>query len=195
MSHSEMMIVQADGDMVADIELRNGHGSAPCVWDALFRKYEDLIYPDNFGFMTPRRSGISGGWEALWAWAKGNHGQMRPWEWIALQWTYDNAVVKREDFAATAEALRRFADALVLPNRVCHLPAIAARLDELRRDEPGVRGVAHHHTSVSENPWITRTPVPGDDYEYAPYNIDRGIRHWFIDCAPATAPSQLQASV
>jgi hypothetical protein len=181
-SYSELMVIQANGDVVGDIECRNGHGGPPCVWDALLRKYEPVIYP-NRGYLDPPPLGLMGGWEALWKWAKAD--TVRPWEWHCLQWTYDNALIQKENLRELAESMRRFTDALVIPGRVCHLPAFAKRLDELAAAE--ARGVGLYGFSVSENPWWIRGNSEDELDEGRPYNIDRDSKHWFVDFATLTS--------
>lgn len=179
MSYSELIVFR-NGLAEADSEYRNSHGTVTVVWDALLRKYEELIYPE-------QASGIRGGWEKLWSVHKETPLPLRQWEWIALQWSYDNALVRAPDLHAVADALDRFEDAHVITaRRVCHLGAIATRMRELE----GVDAVGLYATSVGDNPWSVYEPPENedeDDGEHRPYDLNRDTRHWFVDVAAKPA--------
>jgi hypothetical protein len=191
MSHTQLMVIDADGDVVGDQEYENGHGGPTCIWDALLRKYEPLIFP-NHGFMNPAPSGLMGGWEALWKWASAD--LVRPWEWHCLQWSYDWALVRKEDLPELAKSMRAFAEALVIPTRVCHLPAIADRLDELAK-RGDIRGAGLYGFSVSENLWWFRGNPEDELDEGRPYNIDRDDKHHFVDFSAALTAAQIATAM
>lgn len=184
MSYSEMMVVLADGNVESLAEMSNGHGSAPCVWTALCRKYESMMYP-NRGFLD-RAPMVMDQWEDLWKVVAGKMPGVKPlplhwWEWNVLQWTYDNAMVKRADFEVLARSFRMFQEALVLPIHVCHLGQIATEIDGILADTidgAGPLALCHYHTSVSGHPWSVYN---AEEDESTPYNINTGTKHWFVD--------------
>lgn len=176
MSYSQLIVFR-NNEAEGDEKYRNGHGTAAMIWEALHRKYYRLIHP-NHPFMAPEVAGINGGWEALWKADQGGLA-MRPWERLALKFTYDDALVKGSDVAALADALDRFEDAHAVPGRVCHLSAIAKRLRELGP----VDAVGLYATSVGEYPWNVRWEPTDedDDPDYRPYDLTRDTKHWFIE--------------
>ena len=176
MSYSQLIVFR-NGLAEGDAEFRNSHGVCPMVWTALCTKYRTLIYPDDPLTRATYRD-IFTEWGDLWAAAK-ERLTLRAWEHLALQFTYDNALVKRRDFTALADALERFEDAHNLPGRVCHLTAIAARLRELMLEDD-VDAVGLYGTSVGENPWWEHDPAPD---ESTPYDIRSGTKHWWIEHA------------
>lgn len=183
MSHSALIVFR-NSVAETDSEYRNGHGSAPVVWSALARKYERHIYPNDPLTHPPIRSPFDE-WGDLWKAVKDKRVELRPWEWIALQWTYDNALVRGDKLCVVADALERFADAHALPGRVCHLEAMAARMRELAAE--GVDAVGLYATSVGDNPWHEWSrPDDDGDAESQPYDLRTGTKHWFVDEPVAT---------
>ncbi len=175
MSYSQLVVFR-DGIAECDEEYRNSHGTVTVIWDALLQKYEHLVCPDK-PFMSPPTCGILGGWEKLWSVHAEGKLPLRPWEEMALQWSYDNALVHACDAHHLARALERFEDAhVVTARRVCHLSAIAKRMRELSDDE-AVTAFGIHATSVCENPWFDHDSETG---ESAPYSTKSGTRHHFI---------------
>lgn len=186
MSYSALIVFR-NGLAEADAEYRNSHGTVTVVWDALLKKYEELIYSEEeikqFRFEPWMRAGCNGGYEKLWDVHKATPLPLRPWEWIALQWSYDNALVRAADLLVVGEALERFQDAhVVTSRRVCHLKAIGERMRELQRgriEGKDVDAVGLYATSVGDNPWMHYN----EDDELVPYDLNKDTKHWFVDVA------------
>lgn len=176
MSYSTVKVIQSNGDVVSDIDLGNSHGVGSCVWDSLLRKYRSLVFPKE-SLLNPSVRPSLFEWDDLWKWVNDNPTKVRWWEHNTLNWTYDRALTKREDVGILAESLRRFEDALVLPDRVCHLRVIADRMDELLTDE-SIRGFGIRVTSLSG---YDLSPISVDDEYERPYNIDQDSKHWWVE--------------
>lgn len=120
-------------------------------------------------------------WPEVWARVDDGRIILQPWEHTVLRFTFDNALVRREDFDVLIAALTLFQEAHLKPGTVCHLRAWAQEIRELPED---TMAVGLHGTSVSENPWYD---YDEEADEYTPYNVNTGDRHWFIDAAQAHA--------
>lgn len=158
-----------------DDEFRNSWGGAAMIWSALCRKYKSIIYPNDTVLCPPFREGMSS-WEDLW---KADI-EMRQWERIALQFTFDNALVRGKDAEGLAAALERFEDAHAIPGQVCHLAAMAKRI----RSYQGVDAIGLYASSVGDNQWIgwVNGDDEDDDGDYEHYALT-GDRHWWVDIA------------
>jgi hypothetical protein len=175
MSYSALIAFGEDGLARVDSEYGNGWGSAPVVWNAIERKYHRLFWPDD-SILNPPLRGMREELEGLCTWASDHHDKMRWWEWVALQWTYDNALTAGCNLLSVAEALDRFEDAHHAGEGVCHLGKMAARMRALHA--ANARAVGLWSTSVSNDPWTEREE---EDESPVPYNLLTGTRHWFIE--------------
>lgn len=192
MSYSQLIVFR-NGKAERDEEYRNSHGTASMVWTALLDRYYECVYP-NAPFSAPRIHGISGGWEALWKAVADRKVPLRRWEWLVLQFTYDNALARGADVLALADALERFEDAHGKPSFVCHLAAIAGRL----RVVGPCDAVGLYVTSVGDDPWLVserRQPEEGEDPDeiepdYRPYDLARDTKHWWVSTAALPAAEE-----
>jgi len=152
-------------DGVADEchEFCNSWGGAARIWDALFETYIPKKHEYDM-WMTAAQD------ERLWQVWKDE--RLRECERIAYWFCCDNALVKRENFAAMASALREFATLHPVPGKVCHLEAYAKVFDSAKCDAIGL-----HATSVCENPWYEWDQ---EKDESVPYNFLTGGKHWFV---------------
>lgn len=168
MSYTETKYVTSTGDVVDGTEYRNSHGICAFVWEALLRRYRPHESNGPFG----------GAWGRLWKDEAAGTLSVEPFEHNVLHFTYDNALVRREDCATLVESLRKFVAAHPADGRVCHLAEVADEVErELARDA-GWQALGLYGTSICEDPWSAWDP---EAEESAPYNINAGTKHWFIE--------------
>lgn len=154
-----------------DVEFRNSHGGAAMIWCALCKRYN---VRDEYGYQ-----GL-GAWPILWKKVANDEIKVEPWEQFALSFTYDYALTRREHLNDLADALDKFSEFHNVPKYVNHLPAIAARLRELAKDET-VEAVGLYATSCGENMWF-QWDAEAD--ESKPYDMTTGDKHWFTTETP-----------
>lgn len=119
------------------LELKNSHGGAPVIWDAMGQKYLGLR---KFGYNTET--------ERLWPlWRD----MSIPKSFRAvLLMTYDDVIIAKEHFARAAADLRAFlTDFPPDPQYVNHLASLA----EVFESQPDYDGIGFHWTSVCEDPF------------------------------------------
>ncbi len=120
-------------------ELRNSHGSAPVIWNAMCKKYygtEDHAYMFNgtLDRLWPR-------WKDL---------SIPEHQRAVLMITYDRAYVLKKDYArAVADIKKFFEDFPANPEYVNHWPRIAT----LFESNPDIPAIGLYCTSVSEDPF------------------------------------------
>jgi hypothetical protein len=164
------LIAFRNGEAEPDEEYKNSWGGAAMIWNALVRKYQS-----NFLLGRSPRKICFEEWQDLFDAVKAERLKLHPWEQCVLEWTYDNALVRREHLREIAVALEKFEDAHAIPNQICHLKAAALRMRKLAEDE-SVEAVGLYAMSVSENPWLEQ-----DGEEERPYSLKTGTRHWFVE--------------
>lgn len=118
-------------------ELRNSHGSAPVIWDAMCQKYlgtEPFMYFSVTDKLWPLWKDMS----------------IPEHQRAVLFMTYDQVYVSKKDYARAAADIRKFLqDFPQSSERVNHWPAIAA----LFESDPDIPAIGLHCTSVSEDPF------------------------------------------
>lgn len=185
MSRSELYLFRKDGEAFPQEEFRNGWGSAPRVWGALIHKHKFEMYPGK----TPKElefvNAISNA-EDLWTLAEKKAFTLTWWELNLLRWTYDNAVLRREDFPLMIASILEFEKAYPAGDRVNHLPRIREVLEAVAED-PEILGTGYYHTSIVDNPW---TVYNSETDESRPYNLNTDTKHHFIEMT-ATPKSAL----
>jgi hypothetical protein len=126
------------GEKVEDLEeLRNSHGSAPLIWNALCMRYLGL---ESYYYMSSDLDRL---------WAKWKDLSIPEAIRAVLMMTFDHAYIAKKDYQRAAGDIRTFLKEFPVPsNRVNHWPAIACILE--KADAPAI---GFQHTSVSEDPW------------------------------------------
>jgi hypothetical protein len=126
------------GEKVEDLEeLRNSHGSAPVIWNAVGKRY--LGFAD---FEYSLRT------NEIWPLYK--RADMPEHHRAILLMTYDNAIVMKADYKRAAADIRAFlADFPPKDGYASHWPRIAEIFD----GEPECPAVGFRMTSVSEDPF------------------------------------------
>lgn len=144
-------------------EFRNSWGGAARIWHSLFESYIEKKHEyDNW--MTAAKDGR--------LWKVWRDDRVSDAERVVYWMCCDNALVKRENFAAMASALREFATKHPVDGNVCHLEAWAKVFDESDAEAIGL-----YATSVGDNPWHGWNE---ETYENEPYDIGKGDKHWFV---------------
>lgn len=156
------LIEFVDGVAQAEYEFGNSWGGAARVWDSLFKKY----IPKKHEFDNWMQAA-----EDKRLWSVCEDPRLSDAERMVYAFTMDNALVKKDDFAAMAKALREFIQQNPRDG-VCHLEAFAKVFEESEGDAMGL-----HATSVCENPWIS---CDEEQDESVPYNIATGEKHFFV---------------
>lgn len=164
MSYSQIMLVDSDGYVNGSLQMKNGLGTAPCIWSALCHKYSGDIFQGN-----PMPMMLLA-WDYLFQYAR-QGAKFLWWEQCVLEFTYDYALVQQSNFEKFAKALRMF-KAIVPGSVVCHLGVMAGEIEVCQAQAVGL-----YATSASDNLW----EVWGEEEEPEPYNVNTGDKHWYID--------------
>lgn len=139
MSYSTLLAIYP-GEKVEDIEeLRNSHGSAPIVWDAMCQRYEGS---------EPFRCMFDGSLNRLWP--RWSDQSIPEHHRAVLMMTYDHSWVAKANYARAAADIEAWLrDFHIDAKYVNHWPHVAALL----KSDPPYPGFAIYQTSVSDNPW------------------------------------------
>lgn len=167
MSWMELKVINKDGDVLTAEEYKNAWGGAAFIWDALCKRYD---VKDKYGYHS------FDAWNILWNKVRDKEINLRPFEHNVLYFTYDNALVRKEDMELLAKSLRLFDEEHKYQFRVNHCLAIADTIDKYTNDND-VCGLGLYATSVGDDPWTEFNEK--DKYNY--YNINKGDKHWFIE--------------
>lgn len=155
-------------DGKADTEHRFGNswGGAARIWTALFDKYakDPKIEYDNW-LTTASQPGNRRLWDLV------DDPRLMEFEKAVHYATFDNFIVRRENFSRFAKHLREFSLAYSYGG-IDHLPAWANVIEK-----SDAEAVGFHHTSVSENPWIAWAD---DSDEGTPYDLNIGDKHFEV---------------
>lgn len=133
------------------LELSNGHGWSPSIWNRLVKH---LYGYEGYLFAGKGEKHLDRLWQEI---------EDQP-EWVqaANVLTFDTGVIPGQAYLWAADVLDEFDRRLPSPStHVNHVPAVAA----LFRSLPEVPLIGVHGTSVSENPfdpWDEETDAPGN---------------------------------
>lgn len=165
MSYCEICVVESDGKVSPHKEFRNSWGGAARIWHSLAREYlgdkaEWLFDPDKL-------------------WALQDNEDISPEVRAVLISTFDNAMIKKENFEIMAILYDTFHKTYpVEPGAADHLPAIAAEIRKLIAAD-NVQAVCFYWTSCGEYPWEV-LPDDDEDGEPEPYDINKHHKHWYV---------------
>lgn len=156
------------------LELRNGHGWSPSIWDRLLTHHGHTTHWIN------NDAGLDKLWKAIET--------LPEWQQAPLVLTFDTGVIPWQAFDWAAAMLSEFERRLPSnPDHVNHVPAVA----ELLRTAPEVPLIGVHGTSVSENPfdpWDNEADDRGNGISLDAMYLLRQHRHWFPDYRKDWAP-------
>ena len=157
MSYTGTYVINKAGDLLCSEEYRNSHGFCAYIWTALCEKYKiGSWYLDENA-------------DKLWKLA--TNPKLLPCERIALETTFDYAIIRKEDFAQVIAAYHDFEHVHPPGNHVSHLYSIALEMGRYANDDDVV-GFCFYQSSLSSNLW---EEVDDDDY-----NIYRHSNHHFV---------------
>ncbi len=169
MSYTTLYGVPEKGSLETVAEYRNGWGSAPVIWDYMWKKY--LSTPErerNYeSAMHPAKN-----LEEICALV--HDGKVVDFESLCMQLTFNDAILRKEDFEKAAAALETMFLVTNKEDRVNHLKTIATDLRDKDKWADYI-GCCFRHTSVGDE-WTVYTP--DDDSRLYDISIDDG--HWFI---------------
>lgn len=162
MSYTELVLFR-EGLAEHGPEYGNSWGGAAFVWNKLFDLYCKQHEYDNW-MMGPSA-------DKLWKLA-GNR-ELPMFERAVHSFTFDNAVVKQENFRRFAADLRSFWEKHGLGYEgICHLLTWADYIEA-----SDAEAVALHATSVNSHPWIQ---YDEEKDKMVPYSMTAGDKHWEI---------------
>lgn len=135
---STTIIAVWPGDRTEELdELRNSHGSAPIIWNAVAQRYLGLKDLEYFQHIEQ-------------VWPLYQRSDMPAHQRAVLLMTYDNAIVLREHYLRTSMDIRAFlADFPTDAQYVNHWGHIAALFETM----PDCPAIGFWMTSISENPF------------------------------------------
>jgi len=167
MSRSTMYCVRQDGFVAPYLYLQNSNGTGPVVWTTLVERYGLRPLP---GKWDP--------WETLFQVVEDGSLKLEWWEHNTLWWTYDYAMLRREDFQAMADSFRIFAERQK-QDRISHGPEMAEALERMLMFEPDILAACIRVTDLSDNLWVSYNPET--DERDLNYNLHTGNKHQYIE--------------
>lgn len=132
-------------------ELRNSHGSAPPIWNAMCKKYygtddNAYMFDGTLDKLWPR-------WEDL---------SIPEYQRAVLMMTYDRAYVAKKDYGRAAADIKKFLDEFPIPAGFAnHWP----RIQEIFESDPDIPGIGLYCTSVSEDPFQGPYNEEAEEYD------------------------------
>jgi len=184
MSYTTMMGILENGEVECFDEYKNGHGSGPYIWHALFIRRGISSYQsfpiDSYDPERPK-SGYLG--------LLGNSlissdyltQCCEPEAW-ALAMTFDNCVITRDVAPEAVRWLKSFLENIppwVAPNSVNHWPKIVALLENMPEK---YTGLAINHTSCGDCEMYSGI-YDEETEECTPYNIKKDSGHFMLSAA------------
>jgi hypothetical protein len=157
MSYTEMFGFNKEGNAYELADIHNAWRGGMAVWNYLYEKYCGGDFP---------MFGGNRGFEELNA----AFDKMPEFEQISLLSTYDNALIKRENFKQVIDAFRKFVGETSLKEQ-------ADVIEEALEDDDCI-AIGWNQTSVNGSPW---TIYDKEKDEYIPYNLNIGDKHWFLN--------------
>lgn len=166
MSYTEMFKVPKHGDIEHVADFKNAFLSAWHVWSEMAEAY---IHKDASRMMLEKDM------QPVWdLWKRPDV----PLDYrIVMAFTFDNVMVKRENFIRLAEAMEAFCKRFGSGS----LWEQAEVLRQLAADETAY-AVCWNQTSVNADTWWVRdeTLSEDEDEQYRMYDISKDSGHWFL---------------
>ncbi len=159
MSYTEMFGFDKKGDAYFLAEIKNSWRGGIAIWNFLYDKY--------YGGTFPMFSGQAGFDQLNDAFER-----MPEYEQIALQTTYDYALIKRENFQQVIDAFRAFEGETSLKEQ-------ANVIESALADEDCI-AIGWNQTSVNGDNWTNYGGYDEKNDEAIPYNINKDDKHWFL---------------
>jgi len=138
MSYTTIINIWPGEKIEEGTELRNSHGAAPIVWNAMNKRY---LHGRDHGWLSSDMRNI---WDLWGITAVPLHQR------AVMGMTFDHVIVLREDYGRAAKDIRQFLkDFPETYTGVNHWPVIA----EMYEGNPDVPAIGIWQTSISENPY------------------------------------------
>jgi hypothetical protein len=163
-----------NGKADTEYEYRNSWGGSARIWDSLFNKFLKDPNDKYDCWLNEKRCKV--------LWKLVDNPSVPLIGRIVLAFTFDYAIVKRDNFKRLVVDLREFDTTFpTSSDRVNHLPAWASLIEKSDAEAIGCYG-----TSVSEDLWFTwdDTVIEGEQEEDSgrsvPYDLNTGDKHFEI---------------
>ena len=163
MSYTEMVGFNKDGSAYSQADIHNAFLGAMEVWRRMEEKYLPM------GQFSRCVMGSEKDMREIWD-LVGND-KVSENDQICLATTFDNCVVKKEDFHKVITAFREFDGETSLSEQ-------ADVIEEMLADEDCI-AVAWNQTSVNCNQWLSDS-FNEEKEEYIPYNLFSGEKHFYL---------------
>ena len=182
MSDTEIFGFNREGNEYKEAEIKNAWRGAMAVWESLEEKYLPQYRPSHTpSFITDeilvsylqykptrmRDFSNEGGMKEVWELA--NDARLEDYEKVVLATTFDNYIVKKEDFPELVSAFREFGGNNSLAEQ-------ADIIEKMYGDENCI-AVGFNQTSVNHTCWANSEGIDEESQRYIPYNIIKGTRH------------------
>jgi hypothetical protein len=166
MSYTEMFKVPESGEIESVADFENAFRSAWRVWSEMAEAY----LGQDAGHMI-----LDKNMQPVWDLWKREDVPLD--HRIVMAFTFDNVMVRRENFVRLAEAMEEFAKRFG-PG------TLLEQALELRRlaDDETAYAVCWNQTSVNVDTWYVRdeTLSEDEDEQYRMYDISKDVGHWFL---------------
>ena len=179
MSYTEIYKFKKDGDAEEIGEVKNAFRGAMAICTHLEKKYLPKFIPEwakSIGEdLTKDYSRISSmkqeDMKEVWDIIK--HPYITDTHKIAMNSTFDNVVVKRENLEKLVLAFREFEFETSLKEQ-------ADLIEEALKDDPDLLGLGWNQTSVNGDTWANSGEYNEETEEHASYNLLKEKKHWFM---------------
>jgi hypothetical protein len=154
MSYTTILYIYPGEKIKCGKELRNAWGSAPYVWDYLFKSYID----SSGNFLLENNS------KKLWSlWKRSD---IPPFLRTILVMTFDRAYVSKKNYLRASQDIRNFLNIYNNTDVVNHWNPIAAFFES----DPDYPAIGFWMTSVSENPFDGNWNEKKGEYDSPDWN-------------------------
>lgn len=170
MSYTTLYLVPESGEIREFAEYRNAYGSAAYCWTSLCDRYlgglQWILSADAV--------------KRLWRLA--SDGRMPEHHKTALQATFDNVMVRRENLGKVAKAFEAFVEDFPPGQQACSLLKQAADLRRMYLDDPECFAVCWCQTSVAGGAWMASDDEVDQDGDpmWRMWDISKDEGHWFL---------------
>lgn len=178
MSYTELFAFDKTGNASKVEDIRNAWLGAMKIWRILESKYlpeyrleyplSDFFKRENPDFVPSRTSDMK---DIKEIWELAYDERLLEHERIVLLSTFDNVLVKRENFVRLIEAFRKFEPGTSLPEQADVIE------EESMKDD--VIAIGWNQTSINADNW-EYYDIDEETDEGIPYNCLSGEKHWWL---------------
>lgn len=164
MSYTEIVGFNKEGNAYSQADIHNAFRGAMAIWQIMEKKYLPVGRFSRCVMCNEKDI------QEIWDLAQNE--KVSESDRICLATTFDNCVIKKEDFQKVITAFREFEGETSLEEQ-------ADVLEEMLSDEDCI-AVAWNQTSVNENQWLSSGGYDEEKEEYIPYNLNSGEKHFYL---------------